>query len=89
MKTTTKALGEDHKLMILARMELDGGNWSSRRWLWRYIGPPKTLDLNLDLIRDFQCVLGIEYPTTLLFVYHTANLRLLKIYFPEPITLRE
>ena len=87
METTIKALGEDHESTIIAKIESDEIDWSSRRWLWGYFGPRRLFDLNLDLIKDSQRVLGNEYPATLQFMSHTAKHLLLKIHFPKAIAL--
>ena len=89
IETTTKALGEDHELPVLANIGSHEIDWSSRRWLWGYFGPRRALELNLDLVRVSQRVLGNEHPTILQFVPHTAKHLLLKKYLPEAIALGE
>ena len=89
VETMTKALGEDHELTILAKIGSHKIDWSRRRWLWGYFGPRRAPELNLDLIRDSQRVLGNEHPTTLQFMSHTARHLLLKRHFLEAIALRE
>lgn len=88
LETTSKALGKDHELTILAKIgsaQID----CSRRWLWRSFRPRRKLEINLDLIRDSQRILGNEHPITLELMSHTAKTLLLNTDFPEAIALGE
>ena len=89
VETTTNALGEDHELAILAKIGSAEIDWSIRRWLWGYVGPRKSHELNLELIRDSQRILGNDHPTTLQLMSHTAKSLLFKTHFPEAIALGE
>ena len=89
LETTTKALGEDHELAILAKIGLAEIDWSIRRWLWGYFGPRRKLELNLDLVSKSQRILGDEHPTTLQLMSHTAKDLMLKTHIPEAIALGE
>ena len=88
LETATNALGEDHELAILAKIGSAEIDWT-RRWFWGYVGPRRKIDLNLDLIRSSQRILGDEHPTTLQLMSHTAKDLLSKTRFLEAIPIGE
>ena len=88
LETATNALGEDHEVTILAKIGSAEIDWS-RRWFWGYVGPRRKIDLNLDLIRSSQRILGDEHPTSLQLMSHTARDLLSKTRFLEAIALGE
>lgn len=89
VETATKSFGEHHELTVRAMAGLVQIHWSKRNRLWGYFGAREKSEVDLDLIRKCQSVLGEDHPITMDLVFHTARSLVYKSNWGDAISVAE